>query len=222
MGIKNAVLAFVAFFSACGVLFALSGASTTLIQNTRWNGSNAGLQVTEGGNISAVNVASVSLTDKWAAFYGNVTGNVSLTNGTASVYTWTWSSIAGGEVCLSTGSAISGTVGQVSSGVPIDTAWGFPSTSADSANNTFKTADCAMDFSQGSVASTANVTHKGLSSYTTCAVQFGTAQKNNYFFCAAINSTGKSFNNQTVNYEIMVPTTAGAGSETYYFYAELS
>jgi hypothetical protein len=37
-------------------------------------------------------------------------------------------------------------------------------------------------------------------------------------YCTNISSVGKNYNNESADYEVMVPTT---GPETYYFFMEL-
>ena len=41
-------------------------------------------------------------------------------------------------------------------------------------------------------------------------------------FCTEIIAGGTTWNNATGDYEIMVPTPEGGGTEAYYFYANLN
>ena len=222
MGIKYvlSVVSLVLLF--CGAVFALSGASTSGASNSRWTGASASSLPTEGGNITSANIVSTSLTDRWAAFYGNVSGTINLTSGTASMYSWSWTATSGGKVCASTGSTVSGSA-SAATGTDINGFWAFGS-AADNATNTFSTANCSMTLTNGVVTNTANVSHKGSSVYQTCAMFIGgTSAKSNMFFCTAINTSGVAFNGQNANYELMVPTNSSASAtEVYYFYAELN
>jgi hypothetical protein len=58
-------------------------------------------------------------------------------------------------------------------------------------------------------------------SYWTCVVKNTASAKTNFAFCTNI-STGNNFKATPVNYEVMVPTVFGSGTETYYFYAQLN
>ena len=220
--VTHAVLAVCLAVVLGGLAFALSGASTSGASNSRWVGTGSDNLTTEGGNITSVNIASVSLTDRWAAFYGNVSGTINLTNGVASIYSWTWTATSGGKVCASTGSTVSGSA-SAATGTDINGFWAFGS-AADNATNTFSTANCSMTLTNGVVTNTANVSHKGSSVYQTCAMFIGgTSAKSNMFFCTAINTSGVAFNGQNANYELIVPTNStAAATETYYFYAEIS
>ena len=207
-----------------GLVFALEGAAPTLVAQTRWSGGTAGNVITEGGNISAVNVNSASLTDKWAAFYGNVSGSINLTNGAASVYSWSWTAVSGGEVCVSTAtsSANFGAAMTAAAAATVNSVYSL-GTAADNATNTFTATNCTLNFTQANIVSAPYVKHSGVSSFFTCAVRDGVASaKANHLFCTNITSTGTAFNGQSANYELMVPTTPGTGTEQYYFYQELN
>lgn len=202
-------------------VYALSGISTSVGERTRWSGLTAGSIATEGGNITHSNVTSVSLTDRWAAFFGNVTGGIALTNGSSTLYSWTWALETGGEVCLSENSTLpiesSFTTASASN---INTAFGHGS-AADNATNTYEANNCSLVFSQATVTNTAYAKHKDHSSFYTCPVYDGTggSAKADYLFCTNI-SNGTTYHNLSYNYEVLVPTAPGTGSETYYFYAE--
>ena len=202
---------------------AISGASNVAIVNeARWSGSAAPSDETEGGNITYANVTGTVLTDKWASYFGNVSGNITLDdNGAnASVYSWSWALATGGEICLSTASAYDFSTPTVATGANVDTAWAFSGADADSGANTFAGA-CTLDFAQGSVVGTQYIDIKGASTYNSCVIYDGAgAAETDYAFCTAL-ADGLNYNSSTVHYEVMVPTTVGNVLETYYFYVEL-
>jgi len=206
--------------------FAMSNATAgTKAERGRWLGLTGSSVVTEGGNITNVNVTGATLTDRWAAFYGNVSGSINLTDsaGVRSVYTWAWNASTGGSVCFSEGGSFGWAGSAATLAAGIDANWSLDG-AADNATNTFtNAAGCGLNFTQKFVASSARVNHTGLSTFWTCAIQDAApASKNNYAFCTNITPNGLNWNGENSNYEIMVPTTPGIGTtETYYVYAEL-
>jgi len=212
-----------------GLVMAISNASVSGTPLDRWGGNaNAGSITTEGGNITSANVAANTLTDRWAGFFGNVTGNIYLTdnsgNTTNYLFMWTASSPTG-YVCVSEnnnfpfGSATNATA------AGIDGAWSFGA-ATDNATNTFTTSTCDITFYNPYVEITDTATAKNAtnSAFETCAIDDGTSSpaETDFAFCTAINQSGKNYLNQSADYELIVPTTVGSATETYYFYAELN
>jgi len=175
---------------------------------------------TEGGNVTPLNLTSNVSTEKWAGFWGDVAGNLVLSDGTSSFFTWVWDPANGGEVC-----AIEAASGFDWSGVTtptasdIDTIWGLVGTDTDSAANTLL-ASCNVDVAGSSVNGLGNDTAGG---FTTCAISDGDdTLKEDYAFCTDISDGATLFNGLTGDYELMVPTDdALAATETVYFWLEL-
>jgi len=207
------------------VVFAISGATVQVGPELRWNGAQtAGSDTTEGGNITAVNVSSVSLTDRWASYFGNVTGSIILDdNGIGNaVYTWSWAPAAGGEVCVSEASAFNFATAAAATAANIDSVWGFTGV-ADSAANTYNNGSCSLTFTPQGAKTGVGADIQGVSSYISCAIaQPSPTQEDHFAFCAVMNSSGVNYDNVPSHYEVIVPTTNGSGTETYYFYAELN
>lgn len=213
------------FFMGVAIIdFALSGATLGTATDSRWSGATAGSDTTEGGNITYVSITSTSLTDKWAAYYGNVSGTINLTNGTNSVFSWSWTSATGGEVCITqNNTGLIESLLTAATAANINTAFSH-GVAADNATNTFTAANCTMNFAQATVSSAPYARHLSQSTFYTCAIYdgAGTSSKAGYLFCTNISTSGRTYHNQSFNYEIMVPTSPGTGTETYYFYAELN
>lgn len=227
MGYKNLWALIGVLIMGAGIVIAISGATPTWVSESRWTGGAAGSDVTEGGNITVVNISGTALTDKWASYYGNVTGTIVLGDGSANVYSWAWNQSGGGEICLSTNGSYDFTSLNTATGANVDTVWAFTGTEGDSGANTYKTTDCGLTFSTGTVSNTGNVTLMGSSTFNNCVIRSGTVAsgaKGFMAFCTAIQNTttGRSYNNAPANYEIMVPTATGSGSETYFFFAEFN
>lgn len=232
---KNILAIFGILLVGAGIVMAISGAPITGVSSTRWSGNTTGSNFTQGGNITAINIGVSTLTGKWASYYGNVSGTLILGDGSNNVYSWTWASGTGGEVCVSTNSTFNFTgAHNMSNGTGIDTAWGFTGTDVDSGNNTYSAyvgkQGCNLTFAQAVVYNTSNITLKGTSTFTNCAIGSNATaivagQTHLLAFCTVIQplATGKDYKGQPANYEIMVATNNTLGAtETYYFYAELS
>ncbi|MCX6773060.1 MAG: hypothetical protein NTV88_04815 [Candidatus Micrarchaeota archaeon] len=231
MSFGRYVLFAVGLVFLAGVLMAIQGATTNNVAasgavQTRWTGSTASSNVTEGGNITLMNITATTLTDRWAVYYGNITGTIvlSTSTGNANIYSWTFATTNGGEVCMSTGSALTYSSPASAVAATVDTNFGMGSV-ADNVASTVGTANCTLVLSSGTVTSGIQWRHLGNSTFWTCAITSdGATTKNFDSFCTNISSTGKYFGSSTAgnaNYELMIPTTPGSGTETYYFYAEL-
>jgi len=211
-----------------GTSFAVTNVSISAsTSQVRWAGTTtASSYATEGGNISSINISVTSLTDKWAAFYGSLTGTISLRDTVSTIFTWTYATSGGGHVCASTKSSwISGTLANASA-TTVNTLWSLGVAGVgDSATTTFTTTcpyTLTLNGQTITIGNSVGITHAGASTFKTCGIQDGTGAKTNYAFCTNISSAGTNFQGNSSNYELMVPTTPGTGLETYYLYAELS
>jgi hypothetical protein len=235
MNFKSILALFGVMLFGAGIVMAISagtGASPTEVTNTRWAGNASGSLTTEGGNITNADISGTTLTDRWAAFWGTISGTINLTDGTYNVYTWAWTPANGGIVCLSTNSSTSFesvTAGGAPAVAAVDTRFQLgPSTVADTAAKTFTTTSCTLPFSDGNITSAANVTD--VAGWDTCLVTDGaTAAETDFAFCQVIKNSGSSFTGASANYEVMVPTTPGGtttpgteDTETYFFYMQLN
>lgn len=205
---------------------AMAGASTQEgTQGKYVYSGNPGNVTTEGGNVTDVNVSSNSSTEKWAGFYGNVSGNLLLSkNVGAALYTWSWTPTAGGSVCVSENGAFTwgGLVAAIANN--IDTDWSFTTTDADSATNTLTTT-CAMYINpQGALSGIGAFTKNSsnVDTWETCAFTDGAGTGNgNTAFCVNVSS-GTAAPGTPALYQLMAPTPATADTfQTYFFYIEL-
>ncbi len=210
-----------------GVAFAdMAGASVDEGTTGRYvDPRTAAPVITEGGNVTDVNVTANASTEKWAGFYGNVTGSLLLSKNVGSaLYVWSWAPTAGGTVCVSTASAYTwgGLIAAVAAN--IDTAWSFTGTDADSAASTL-TNPCNLYINpQGAVSGVGAYTmnNAGSDTWETCAVTDGAGTgQDNTAFCVNITA-GTAAPGTAALYQLMAPTPEAAGTdEQYYFYLEL-
>jgi hypothetical protein len=201
---------------------AISNATIAAGAQTRWGGGAAGSVASQGGNITMVNVSSVSLTSNWMGFFGNVIGSIVLGNNLLSMYNWTWTPAGGGEVCVAQDPTFDFSAANSTTAAAINSAWGFGSAS-DNATNTFDQSACNLSFSQTTVNGTASARLKSYSTFTACAISRGVASnRTDFAYCAGINTAGVNYLNQSTHYELMVPSMAGNATDPYYFFAELN
>jgi hypothetical protein len=212
-----------------GVAFADVGGATTTPGSTGKAADTASeSEITEGGNVTQVTLASNQSTEKWAAFYGNVTGNLLLQQGSTGspVYVWEWNPTSGGEVCVNvnpgtfTWSAL-----EVAAKSAIDTAWNFATGDADSATSTFTDASAAYDFAGIGSGTTTGVIDD--QTWQTFAIEdaSGATTKPDLAFCVNMSTTKGFAVNASVKgaYQLMAATNETAATyETYYFFVELN
>jgi len=178
----------------------------------------------EGGNMSNADIEGTALTDRWAAFFGNVSGTVFLGSNTSSVYEWLWEPDDGGAVCLSTDSGYDGTNVSGAQASQIDAAWGFSGLEADSAGSTFNDSSCDIGIGYSGVFNCTSTDTGAAGGFMTCAIKTEAAvpAKDDLLFCTRINGSGLAYNGAGADFELMVPTPYGSpGLETYFFYANL-
>lgn len=206
--IINLSILFVFFaILSIGVVWAVTGAGIQTSYQDRWILNPTESIVTQGGNVTSLNLTVNDSTIKWAAFYGNVSGNIILSDNTTlnSVFNWTWSAGSNnetwpGEVCASEHAGYIFSNMQSATAGNIDTAWSFQTSDTDSATNTFYNGTCNVTLF--SVTSSGNAAKTGLRNsiiigtgnrttydpYRTCPVAnaLGSSNKNTYLFCSKL------------------------------------
>lgn len=223
-------LAFVVL--ACGTAFAIDDAAATVGTQDKFPGQPTapGNFTTEGGNVTDVDLEQNASTEKWAGIFGEVAGNLVLSDSTSTqyMYDWAWLQAAGGTVCASTNNAPTWASVAAAVAGDIDTAWGFTAADADSETSTM-TGTGSVVINTATVGPSIAVTTydgAGASTWQTVALKgLGGAAKAPFAFCVNIDTTGTAtaFDNSTADYQVMVPTNAAANTfETYYFFVELS
>ncbi|MCP4647680.1 MAG: hypothetical protein GY852_08095 [bacterium] len=212
-----------AFLVLCsGMTFAIGNATTTEVAQSGYDGETAaGSILTEGGNVSETDIGANQSTEKWAGFFGNVSGQLVLAEAAASPYMYSWTySGTGGEVCASIDTNFPWADLQATLNATIDSVWGFDPNDADSANNTMTDTTGTVVVDAQTETSTA-VTTEG--NWQTVALGDGTeAATSDFAFCVNITSGGTNFKGGTSDYQLMVPANETVATyETYYFYVEL-
>ena len=212
---------FLGLLLALGLAFAIQPAEgwNAGAQGKYSSSANANV-TTEGGNVTPLNLTGNVSTEKWAGYWGNVSGNIVLSPGTDMFYTWAWTS-GDGEVCaIADSSGFDWSSVQAIAAATIDTIWGFVGADTDSATSTLTSA-CNLDVATSSVTGV-GTTHTGSGNFETCAVGDGDdVAKQDVAFCVNISSAAL-FNGQTGDYELLAATDEALGAtETHYFWVEL-
>ncbi len=216
----------IAILLGIGLAFAVTPVGNwTVISTSAYTSTTNASVLTQGGNVTNLELSSNVSTIKWAGYWGNVSSALVLSPGAGqgNLYSWVWNASSGGEVCAvaaATGFSWASIAATTTSAV--DTMWGFNASDPDSAANTLMDSSCAMTIGGVPITTVGNFT--GLdTSFETCAVDDGaTAAKSDYAFCVNITDNGTLFNNQTGNYELIVPTpNSMVTTETDYFWFDL-
>ena len=218
-------LAFVVL--ACGFSFAVVNSTTTEIDQSGFEGLTAAESVTtEGGNVTEVDLGTNASTEKWAGFFGNVSGELVLAEaGTGPyMYRWTYDVGSGGTVCASIGDNPVWTFAAIASGV-IDavTAWDFPVADADSATRTMTNTSGQVTLEGALQPASASLTSEGGTTWQTVAYGTGGATtKDALIFCVNITEGGDNFKGGDSDFQLMAPTNSTVDTtEEYFFYLEL-
>jgi len=226
--ILNKKMVVLGLLLSAGVVLAIQEATTlTWIAEGKYNATPAAGDVTEGGNVTNLDISGNVSTEKWAGYWGNVSSALVLSpndDGSAMFYSWAWNPASGGEVCaVAAASGFTWASVQTVSAAEVDTVWGFTGADIDSAASTLGES-CAVTVAGTAVGASAGES-TGLGGFQTCAVADAAvpAGKDDVAFCVNITSGGSLFNGEDGDYELLVATDETDGNtETYYFWIELS
>ena len=179
--------------------------------------------VTEGGNVTELNMTQNISTEKWAGLYGQLSGYIVLSDGSNNFYEWTWTPADGGIVCAQPSatadfdwtSAATTTAGEV------DTAFSFATGDTDSATSTFTGSCTSLTISGNDLSGGPAVT---VDSWQTCVLEdAATPTKSDLAFCTTILNDQTLYDGtSTGDYQLLIPTNENSGqTETYVFWLEL-
>lgn len=236
--------------AAVGVVSAApSGVNPTSSKADRYIPTTTTTDSARGGNITNVNFTDIyAQTSKWQAYYGNITGTVTLSdhaNGNSQgnyLKEWSWSNTTSnsvGYVIATTNTTVPfwwALVAITDPKAKIDTQWSFPATDVDSATNTFNSNKITSSLTiagkditptEANVALTRNA-NASADKWETVPLAFmaePTVQAD-HVFVGVTNQTAAAtaFNNVASDFQMIVPvnhSTGTTGVQPYYFYVEL-
>ncbi len=210
------VLAVVLLLSTYAVAEPTSAGVDEGSQETAAAAGAAGQVVTEGGNITELNITGEQITTRWTGFYGEISGNVSLEDASNNVfYHWAVTDVTNSTVYASNETISSWSLSAAAAG-------DMPSNLQEEAPDNFaSTFDQTEEFSTNSFTVPATPYAKTWSdgsegNLKTYALKSGNA----VVFAGMAIADEASFNGGTVDYQILA---AGFDSGvTYNFYLELA
>ena len=207
-----------------GLAFAIQPAQGwTVVSTGKFAPSVNASVTTEGGNVTNLNLAGNVSTEKWAGYWGNVTGQIVLAPNAANMfYTWAWTPADGGDVCAVLDNGFNWAGLSAATVAQLDSAWNFAVGDTDSATSTFTNAACTLNVA-GSTVSTARALTLGGGNFYTCAARDGGTAKGDMAFCVGIQNNAALFNGGTGDYQLLTATNETAGqTENYNFWLELN
>jgi len=175
-----------------------------------------------GGANRSINATAETQTIAWQAFYGNVTGNVTLEDTIGAAF-YSWSGIPNGTVLASRNNSIDFTTLSAQNNCTTDET--LTGTGSDKVSLTFTPANNTL-FEIGRITispGTACTTHTYVNSakqttlFEEIILQATGVQS--IYATRIENATG--FNGQQHNYQIIVPDYTNSTTSTYYIYAEI-
>jgi hypothetical protein len=215
--------------SVLGVQGASSVSAGASSRATYDNTSTATIPV-QAGNVTELNISAMGITDHWAGFYGDISGNITLSDGSDNVfYDWTGLNALSGEVFASNESDVvwSG-IGCASAAeiTDLETFLGISPTDADRINQTYTT-NSHPDFTVGGTPiSGCNTTNAYINGGTKDASTFYqvllTDTNGAPVFTTLINDSTTGFDNAAHDFQLLVGEPDSAGTTAMYFYIELS
>lgn len=189
---------------------AVQGATVSEISTGQLTETTAGSDVSEGGNVTMMNLTASVSTDRWQGYYGNVTGTLALGYNSDVFYSFAGATAL--TVFASQNQNFDFTNLNETTGAAIDTAWSYTGGNDLAASIYAGTVDVGGVVTQ--VATLASGNH-----VTAIFDDDGGVAKNNYAFGVNVSSAA-CFDGTTCDYELLVPADAQTG-ETYYFFVEI-
>ena len=218
---RGSILGLVILLSLAAGYAAPVGASVTVGSSETYSPTVTNTVNAIGGNVTEVNVSSVQVTDKWAGFYGQVSGSVVLADSSGNYfYQWTISDPTGGVVYVANNTVSSWTLSALRT-----TSGYLPShllQGTDSFNNTFTQHE---DFNSPSISVTdANYTTTWQggtqgTEFKTYALYADSGAT--LIWAGTVNADKTSFNSGSADYQVLAGMDAQATLDTFYFYLEL-
>ena len=186
----------------------------------------------QGGNVTALNIDALTITTSWQGYYGNISGEITLDDGSNNTfYNWTTTSVQG-EVYGVRNAAVDFASTACASGAERtteETYLGQSATDGDSVTNTFNT----TDHPQFNVSTTAIAVDTCFSTNAFSGGSLDTgrfhqvllASGGDIIYTTIIDENQAGFNSATADFQLLVGENEKSGNEgstTYYFFVELN
>ena len=211
------------YFSITFVLGAPAGASVSIGTQERAPAPPAGSLTTQGGNVTQVNVSGYVVTDKWAGFWGEVSGDIRLADANNYIfYQWTITNVTGGVVYACNNTVSDWSESNIQPLYASDAGWlpSFLLEGTDSFNNTFTSAETFQSPSLSIDSVNYTVTNPTDSNFKTYALR--SVADSALIWAGKVVADQTAFNpSNTADYQILAGVDSTTGTTTFYFYLEL-
>ncbi|MBW3001454.1 hypothetical protein KY341_06290 [Candidatus Woesearchaeota archaeon] len=235
--VKKAVLLMIVLgllYTGITLVFGVQGAGVDLVASSRANlsGGSPDSIAVQAGNVTEINISGTKITEHWAGFYGEISGNLTLENSNGDVF-YDWTGLGGsiaGEVFASADGTVSWSgIGCASEAeaLAIEGTLGIDPDDSDRINNTY-TSTTHPTFNVGSVSGITgcNATNTYDAGGSPSADAFYqvllTDAEGDAVYTTLINDTETGFDGSTHDFQLLVGESDAAGTTTVYFYIELS
>lgn len=230
---KHHLIAFMALLVLAGVVTASQPVNGSVSAGTQERytppAGGAGSLITEGGNVTEVNISGTnSSTERWAGFYGNLSGSNLVLGDSSGNEFYAWSVGLPSDLWKVYASennnpTWSGLVAGTCSGDANCNSWVYNGAWADNYTNTFTNTGSATfaDITINNVPYTLSLSYNDTPSWPTYNLASGQSSD---IWAANVSTSTLAFNNQTgVVYQLLVPANPDPDtSVTYYFYLEVN
>jgi len=234
--VKKAVLSIIVLgllYAGITSVFGVQGATSISVgQSSRANLTNyssSASTAVQAGNVTELNISGQAITDHWAGFYGEISGNLTLENANGDVfYDWTGLNTLAGEVFASTTSTVEWDgIGCANSSEisAIEASLGISGTDADNiastySNNNHPTFDVGTVTGISGCNSTNTYVNSGPSTNAFYQILL-TDTSGDAVYTTLINESTTGFDSSTHDFQLLVGESDAAGTTTLYFYIEL-
>jgi hypothetical protein len=218
-------------YAGVNSVFGVQGATSISVgPSSRANYSNTSSATTgvQAGNVTELNLTGTSITDHWAGFYGDISGNMTLGDSSGhSFYDWTGINSAAGEVYASTSNAVAWSgIGciDIAEIANLETSLGITATDADRVNQTYTTS-AHPDFTVGGVSiSGCNSTNANTDAGPSATAFYQILLSDtggDAVYTTLINESTTGFDAVAHDFELLVGESDSLGTTPLYFYLEL-
>ena len=231
--VKKAVLLMIVlglFYAGITSVFGVMGAGIDVGQSSRANLSGGAPQSTavQAGNVTEMNISGQTITDHWAGFFGEISGNITLENSDGDVfYDWTGLTSVAGEVFASNDSGVNWAgigCASVAEVLALETFLGIVPSDPDRINQTYTSTSHPAFNVSGTQLSGCNSTNAYVNSGPSATAFYQillTDTEGDPVFTTLINDTTTGFDGNTHDFQLLVAEPDSVGTTPLYFYVEL-
>lgn len=175
---------------------------------------------TQAGAVSNINVSSDQNTNKWSGFYGNISGQKVLGDGSNNFYSWTADNFNGAKVItVPSGDSIPSSITGITD--PSTILGSEFDTGSDNSTNTFDTTGTVnYDGTDVTTSKVDTFNSGGSGTYPTFLAENGN-QAGQPVYVAESLTGATSFNNKNFNYQMLVGVGESSSQKAFDFYLEL-